>query len=206
MHDPTLRPENLSRSLMHVLGGVTVLALIQLLPGLRELRMIALTFFLLAWGLEISRRFVPAVNVFCMWLFARVAHAHERQRVNSSTWYTTALLGLALFTSPMVASVAVAVLGFGDPAAALIGRRWGRHRLASGRSLEGFAAFVVAGSAASVGTLWAFYPEGLAHHGVLTAVAASAAGAVAELLTRRLDDNLVIPLAAAGGALLVGAL
>ncbi len=203
MDTPVHRPENIHRSLMHVLSGLIVLALIQMLPGLRELRMAAGGAALLAWSLEISRRYSPAMNRFCMWVFARVAHPHETKQVNSSTWYTTALLGLALFTSPMVASVAVAVLGFGDPAAALIGRRWGRHRLASGRSLEGCAAFVVAGFAAAFGTLWLCYPGN--PHGPAVALAAAVAGAVAELLTRRLDDNLVIPLAAAGGALLAGA-
>ena len=204
MHTPVHRPENIHRSLMHVLSGLIVLALIQTLPGMRELRMLAGGAALLAWSLELSRRYSPTMNRFCMWVFSKVSHPHETKQVNSSTWYTTALLGLTLFTSPMVASVAVAVLGFGDPAAALIGRRWGRHRLASGRSLEGCAAFVVAGFTAALGTLWLCYPDTLHSPGV--ALAAAGAGAVAELLSRRLDDNLVIPLAAAGGALLAGAL
>ena len=85
------------------------------------------------------------------------------------------------------------VLGFGDPFAAIIGRRFGRIRLPGGRSLEGSLAFVVAGTVMSLPVLW------LAHHltfGAALGVAAigASAGALAEVLSGRLDDNFTIPL------------
>jgi dolichol kinase len=93
--------------------------------------------------------------------------------------------------------VGLAVLGLGDPAAAIVGRTFGRHRLADGRSLEGTAAFVVAGSAAAWLVLTSWHPEVPV---AATALAAAGGGAAGELVARRIDDNLVIPIAAAFAA------
>ena len=101
---------------------------------------------LLAWSMEIARRLDPRVNAALMRLFARVAHPHEAVQVNSATWYTTAIFVLAV-AFPVYAGVAgLMVLGFGDPAAAAIGQRFGRRRIAAGRTLEGSVAFVAVGT------------------------------------------------------------
>ena len=138
-----------------------------------------------------------------------IAHEQERFRVNSATWYMTALLLLTLTFSPLLCVVAVAVLGFGDPLAGIAGRRWGRVRLVNGRTLEGTAVFVAVGTLAAMGAMQ------LVEHSLTpgvawaTALAAALAGGMAELLSRRVDDNLSIPLTAAAAAtatmLLLGA-
>ena len=95
---------------------------------------------------------------------------------------------------------AVAVLGLGDPVAGLVGRRWGRVKLVNNRSLQGTLTFVVVGTLAAraamllvptsiaSGTLW------------LTTLGAAIAGGLAELLSRRIDDNLSIPVITATAA------
>ncbi len=204
-HRPGFRPANHTRSIVHALSGVLALLLIQHVLTPERMVWVAGIFFVCAWGMEIGRRYVPAVNRFLMWVFGPIAHAHEAHRVNSATWYVTALLFLSLTASPMACSLAVIVLGVGDPAAAFVGRRWGRTRLASGRSLEGSLGFVAFAGAAAVATLGVYYPELGLPEIVVLALAAAVAGALAELLTAGLDDNLVIPLAAAAGASLVAA-
>ena len=87
-----------------------------------------------------------------------------------------------------------------DPAAALVGRRFGRTRMPNGRSLEGSAAFVVAGAAVAWGTLGIWHPELDSARGLMVAGAAAVLGAVGELASGRVDDNFSIPLAAAAGA------
>ncbi len=204
-HRPGFRPSNTSRSLVHAAGGVLALILIQTVLTPAVIVPVALGLCVWGWGMEIGRRRSAAVNRFLMWIFGPIAHPHERERVNSATWYCTALLALSLTASPMACSLAVIVLGIGDPAAAFVGRRWGRIRFASGRSLEGSLAFVGFATVAAFAMLHVFYPEiGLGER-VALAVAAAVAGAVAELVTATLDDNLVIPLAAAAGASLVAA-
>lgn len=204
-HAPGTRPANVTRSLFHALSGLVALLLIEHLLTPASMIGMASIFFAAAWGMEIGRRHAPAFNRFLMRVFGPVAHAYEADRVNSGTWYVTALLFLSLTASPMTCSLAVIVLGVGDPVASFVGRRWGRTRLASGRSVEGSLGFVGAAGLAALATLFAYYPElGMAET-VALALAVAIAGALAELLTASLDDNLVIPLAAAAGASMVAA-
>lgn len=199
---PELRPTNYARSGFHVVCAVICLVLVTLLTP-RQLPWTAGAFALAAWSMESMRRVSKRANVFLMAAFRPVAHEQERERVNSGTWYVTALVLLSLSGSPILCVTAVAVLGFADPLAGLVGRRFGRVRLVNGRSLEGTLTFVVVGTlaartamllvetAASSSTLW------------LTALAAATAGGLAELFSRRIDDNLSIPVAAGSVAALV---
>jgi dolichol kinase len=207
VHVASLRPANHARSLLHVASAAVALTAIVLAPTPWVLRAIALSFCGLAWSAEALRRLDGRVNVALMRVFGRVAHPHEHQRVNSATWYATALLGLALFGSPVHAAVGVVVLGVGDPMAASIGRRFGRVRLANGRSLEGSLAFVVFGGLAALLVLLALYHRQVTGlQAVGAASLAAVCGAAAELFSSRLDDNFTIPLSAAAGAALALAL
>ncbi len=197
IHVPSLRPTNWARSLFHVSSAAVAIAAIELLPAQWVLTTIAF-----AWACEIGRRKSPTINAMLMRVFKSVAHAHETYRINSATWYATALVLLTLTRSPVVEVVAVAVLGVGDPMAGLIGRRFGRIKLIHGRSLEGTLAFFASGTVMAFGLLAAFHHSlGLGEAAVI-AMAAAAFGAVAELVSLRLDDNLSVPLSAAVGALL----
>ena len=117
--------------------------------------------------------------------------------MNSATWYTTALCILALLQNPMVGSMAVIILGFADPAAGLIGRRWGKHKLINGRSVEGTATFAIVGFAAAMAVMALFYPAVSLSHAAAISAAGAVVGAIVELLSRRIDDNLSIPVSVA---------
>jgi dolichol kinase len=205
VHLPALRPTNHARSLFHVASGAMALSFI-VLASSPVLKGLALAFFAAAWTMEAARRLDGRINRVLMAAFGRVAHPHEHQRVNSATWYATALVLLALVGSPLLAALGVVVLGVGDPAAGYVGRRFGRVRLVNGRSLEGSLAFLGAALAVAVPTAWVLGGHLAPLAWVGAAVAASVAGAVAELFSRRLDDNFTIPLSAAAGAALALAL
>ena len=205
IHVPTRRPTNYARNALHLTGATVALALVHLLLDARSMLIVALGLTLWAWSMELGRRAFPAVNRVLMALLGPFAHPHESYRVNSSTWYCTALLLLSLTGSKLLILTGLAVLGFADPLAAIVGRRWGSIKLVHGRSLQGSLAFGVTGTlAAGVVTLLA-RPE--LEPGTVLALAGSAAllGAIAELFSLRIDDNLSIPLAAAAGAGLVAA-
>ncbi len=199
VHVPSLRPTNYARNLFHVSWALAVLFLIERVIDVTGQRWFTGVFAVYAWGVEALRRSSPDLNARVMKLYGRVAHPHEWHRINSATWYVTALLILSWTCPPMVSAVAVAVLGFADPAAALIGRRWGRHKLVNGRSLEGTLTFAVVGTAVSFGLMAGLHavPMGTA---LLAAAAAAVPAALAELFSGRVDDNFSIPLAAAVGA------
>ena len=111
-----------------------------------------------------------------------------------------ACLSALCFSSPYSA-LAMAVMLLGDTAAALIGRRFGRHRFFNGKSLEGTLAFVVTGFAVVlIGFAFGAYPWQVLLGGVSGVVVA----ALLELFNceLHLDDNLSIPLAVGAGFLL----
>ena len=93
-----------------------------------------------------------------------------------------------------IAAISLGVMLTADTAAALIGRRFGRHRLNGEKSAEGSAAFFAAGTLFAFIVLWYV---GEASAGMLiSAVLGVLLAALAELFQKQLhlDDNLTIPL------------
>lgn len=191
------RPTNVARSLFHVCAGLVSLGVIRLAPSRGWLFAAAAAFAVFAWTCEVLRRRSPEVNARLMRFFGPVAHAHERHRTNSSTWYVTALALMAAFAPMRAAELGVLVLGFADPAAGVIGRKFGRTRLSANRSLEGSLAFVVAAFAVSFA--WLRITGVDASSAFWLSIVAAFVGAIAEVLSSaRLDDNFAIPVSVAG--------
>ncbi len=201
IHVPSLRPTNYARNAFHVASAVLCIVLVEsvLSPGFMKLA--AFSTAMSAWTMEIGKRRSSRVDRITWWVFGKMGHPYERHRINSATWYTSALLLLSLTGSKTVCAVALAVMGLADPAAGLIGRRFGRIKLVHGRSLEGTAAFVVFGTLASLGALHVWHPELGPTLMIGVTLAAVLPAALAELLAYRIDDNLLVPAAAAAGAL-----
>ena len=198
---PSLRPSNYTRNLFHVASALIAIVLVEVAArtpaiGFEVVTWIACAVAAIGWTMEASRRVSERANRTMMWVFSTVAHPHEAHHVNSATWYVTALALLSLMHSPMVCVVALAVLGLADPTAAVIGKRWGRHRLSNGRSIEGTAAFVVAGTIASLTAIVVGYPVVALVPALTIAFVSSLCGGLTELSLRRIDDNLAIPLSA----------
>ncbi len=208
VHVPALRPTNYKRNVLHASAGMGVILLIVLAPSIGFLRVAATGALIYFWTMELLRRRNPKINARMMALYGRFAHPHEEHRLASSTWYCTSAFLLAMLGSAVAGVAALLILALADPAAALVGRRWGRVRLLNGRSLEGTLTFVGVGFlAATSGVALLFPTVGLA--GILAmSSAGAAAGGLAELLSRRIDDNLSIPVCAAlaawGVAVLMG--
>jgi dolichol kinase len=206
LHCPNIRPSNWKRSLFHAVNALWVTYLIECVLDPSWFLPITLPAFGLALSMEISRRYSTRINDQLMQVFALVAHPHEAHRVNSATWYTAAMVVLSLIGSSMIGAVAVIILGLADPAAAVFGRRYGKTKLANGRSLEGTTTFIVVGTLAALAVLVTFHPEvGLRWAFGAAFIAALFAG-IAELYATYIDDNLAIPCAAAAGMLLAQAL
>lgn len=202
IHVPSLRPTNHRRSFFHVLSAVSCIGILWAVPEPAWAIAIAIPFLIWAWTMEIGRRCSDRWNDIIMKWFAPVAHPHEYRRVNSATWYLTAIFALSLTQAPLPCAVGLAVLGVGDPVAGFIGRRWGRLRLLHGRTLEGTLAFFGSATLAGVATAYAFLPTIGLGAAVAVATAGALVGALAELFSLRVDDNLSIPLSASGAAAL----
>lgn len=152
--------------------------------------------------------------VFNLLVLPRLPGAREWMRrsdergVGGVRMYPVAVVAALLLFDLPVAAAAWAVMGVGDAAANLAGRRWGRPPFLgrADRSLVGTLAFVASATPAA----WAAHAwvaagqEGCVVIAWSTALAAAMAGAVAELIPypRVVDDNLPVTLAAGGGHLL----
>ena len=170
---PSLRPTNYARSGFHALAGVVALLMVEFAP----------------WWVVIA---VPVTFASLFWTDL-IAHPHERYRVNSSTWFATALSLLALTHEPVVAAAGVMTLGLGDPAAALVGRKFGRVELVYSRTLEGTLTFFMVSVAAVLAVLFTFHGEFSLAAKIVISATAGVAGALTELFSRRVDDNFAIP-------------
>jgi dolichol kinase len=179
--------------------------------GRRQLLHVSMTAFalLLPWLAKwpVAAPALAGVAVLVNWLLLPALGWDKGLRreggpfVDGVKLYPVAVLAVLLLfpTKPQAAAAAAwGVMGVGDAASNVIGRRFGRPGFVgrADRSLVGTAAFVVFGFLAAWGlATWVGAP---AETSWKPALAAAVAGAVAELVTpaKLLDDNLPIALAA----------
>jgi len=156
---------------------------------------------LVLWGLitlsvlgvlaEVGRLLLPPLNDLLL-RYLPFFKPSERQLVTGATFMLLSATGVYLLFEKEVAVLALTFLVVGDPAAAIIGSRAHRGRL-FGKSLAGTAAFLVAAGAAAL--LITLHPAVPLAWWLLPGLVAAA---IAELLPIPLDDNVTVPLAAAG--------
>ena len=208
IHVPSLRPTNYVRNVFHVTMALMCLLLVEYVMTAGWMMVGAFSAAVAAWSMELGKRRHARVDRITWKILGRMGHPYERKRINSATWFSTALFALSLTGSHLVCGLALIVLGLADPAEGLFGRRFGRIKLIHGRSLEGTTAFVLVGALGCLAVLSLWHP-GLGW-GLMLALTAGAVlpAALAELIAHRIDDNLLVPAASAAGvigvALLVG--
>ena len=148
----------------------------------------------LLFGLsDICRLNIPAFGRVYNTYFGFLLRSHEQnergRRLNGATYVLLAATLLVVLFPKVIAITAIAVLIISDTSAALIGRRYGRHRFMS-KSLEGASAFFLSGL-----LVVAIAPK-VEYSAAEYAIGAAATllGAVVEASAIGLDDNLSIPL------------
>lgn len=192
MHVAAARPENLFRSAHHAFSSLATLVLLETLLNRETAMLASLAFAAFAWTLEITRRRYPAWNAVLMRHLGVIAHRHEHLSVNSATWMGTGLAIIAPFFALPTLALALVTLGLGDPAAGFVGRRFGRHKLVNGRSVEGTLAYMIVSFLAGWAVL-AFWHPGLGALAITAAIVAAVVGGITELFCRNIDDNFAVP-------------
>lgn len=179
----------LYRKSIHV-ASVGVPLLVWLLPRGAGVALLAAA-VAVALAVELARARVRWARYHFLRRTRTLLRPHERRGLAGATYMAIAyLVALLLFPKP-IAVAAMLYNGLGDAAAALVGKRWGRHRTSWGKSWEGAAAAVVVNLLA-----------GLAVPGVGTtaAVLGAVAAAILEFLPIPLDDNPRVTLGGGGAA------
>lgn len=187
LHRRWALPTHLTRKLIHVTAGSSTL-------------FIVLLFERVAVGLIPFASFIVANLVFYR---RRSFRGMDSPRRTPGTVYFAVAITLLLAwlwregpadRSPL-ALAAIMMLTWGDAAAALVGERWGRHRLGR-RTVEGSAAMFALSTTTSSLVLATLGGLPLPTAIGWSAVAASAA-TIAEAISPRGTDNLSVPLVAA---------
>ncbi len=182
---PDLRPwtHELARKSVHMAVSLAAIAVIWFLPTTIA-RILFLAAAAVAIAIDVLRLRVPAVKQAFEHYFAPLLRVHESRRITGAT---TLALGVAIAGLLFPRNFAIAGLlfaGLGDAAGAIVGRKFGRHRFRSGKTLEGsFAFFCVA---LIVG--WAM--PGI---GFIPGLAAALLVTPIEAGRFSFDDNLILP-------------
>lgn len=189
----TRKDLQLGRRLVHLANGSAIATAYALFFTHQQIVHVFGSIACMVYILDRVRIHYPELLERVPWINSLFFRAEEQFKESAMTPYAIAIL-LTLLTFPKtLALIAIYTLAIADPASALVGITWGRHRIVQGKSLEGSAAFFAATAAITAlvlryTTLVAAGPIALA------AFAIGIAGAVFEMLPIRLDDNLTIPL------------
>lgn len=150
---------------------------------------------LVAVGADLLRAYSAPFSEWIRWIFGPLMREEELPEVGTGVTFngaTCVLVGAALLALLFPLRVAVPVLTMtmlADAAAALVGRRWGRHPWGTlSSTVEGSAAFLVTGAT----VLMAF-----GSFGVWPAAAGVGSAALVEALPLRINDNIRVPIVAA---------
>lgn len=146
-----------------------------------------------ALAVELARR----VSAGAARAFARLApmlKAPEQRRLTGATLLSVGFTVTAVLFPGGPALAGILFAGLGDPAAALVGRRWGRLRYPGGKSPAGSTAFLVVVLLLSL-ALGVPFGAALATAALLTVV---------EALTLGVDDNLYLPVLGAAAVVAAG--
>ncbi|HEX9939830.1 MAG TPA: phosphatidate cytidylyltransferase [Longimicrobium sp.] len=195
---PRIRRE-LARKAFHVSSAVLPL-LVWMAPRWLALAVL-LPMAAVAVGVDWTRLRFRAPRYWFLRYTRRMLRHHERRRFAGATYMAVAYAAAVLLFPKPVAVMAMLFNGFGDAAAALVGKRFGRHRTAWGKSWEGFAAGLAVNLAVGL-TISALSPELPA----LAAVAGGTAAATLEFLDLPIDDNVRVTLGGGGVAWIVAML
>lgn len=155
-------------------------------------------FILWAFSLETWRHINPKVNQWVCRYFRPIMREAEKTKINSAIFYIISMAFVYILFPLNVTVLAMLFIAIGDPIASIVGIKWGRRKLSSHVSLEGFLACT--GSCA----LLAFVSAGYLFNVhlaliplLLFSLIAGFVGALAEASLKKLDDNLVMPILSA---------
>lgn len=161
----------------------------------------------IAITVEILRHTVPAAEELFGRFFGGMLRKHERggekkASINGATYVLLSATACVLIFPKVVTIAGFTVLIVSDTMAALIGRRFGRHRFLE-KSVEGSSAFFVSAMVVVALVALIFHAPGSF---IAAGALAAAAATIAEALSYgvNVDDNLTIPLSF--GAVMWGAL
>jgi dolichol kinase len=204
--------KELPRRLWHIFGGLSLPVAGLLAP--QDIFLLALvSITIAALILDIVRLRSPRVNRRFMISFRALLREGEVSKLTGSTYFLIAASIVFIFCDKSIAAIALAFVAVGDPVAGMVGERRGKLRVSPeegnfseapkfprnlrfsvmrGKSLEGSSACF--GACLVVGVILA----AVTHVALWVVVVGAICATVVEFFSLPVNDNLSIPLVAAG--------
>jgi len=196
-----LKPRNYARNLYHVANSLGGVLLYEFVLTRQTALWVVGAFLAFVVAMEVSRRFSRRWNRFLVeGVFGAVSRPRELTQINSASWFTLAMFIAVLLCDQRAAQLGVLTVGLGDPIASLIGKRFGTIHLWRGKSLQGSLAFALSAFLALNAFLALFSGDWDLGRRLAITTTVALAGALTELFSDRVDDNLSVTLIAAGVA------
>ena len=147
---------------------------------------LAAALLLASLGVEVARRQQQSVNRLLWHFLPSTFRSDEGRKILGSTWFAIGALAALILFGRDIGGTAVLFLTWGDPAAELVGRRWGQP--GQRKTLAGSLGCLVACLlAACVGI-------GLGGLGPLVALTGAVVATLAERWSPPPDDNVWLPI------------
>lgn len=176
-----------SRKAIHVAVSIAAAGMVWQLP-IEVTRPLFAGAFLVALLVDVLRRRIAGLGRLFERAFGAMLRTRESMRLTGATTLAAGFAIAVVVFPPRIATVGILIAGLADAAAALVGRRYGRHRNRNGKSLEGsLACFATA-------LILAWVTPDVDFAGAFMLALGLT---VLEAAPLPVDDNLVLPIVAA---------
>lgn len=175
-----------SRKAIHAAVSVAAAGMVWQLPA--ELtRPLFAAAFLVVFLVDVLRRRIGGLGRLFDRAFGAMLRTRESMHLTGATTLAAGFAIAVLVLPPRTAAVGILIAGLADAAAALVGRRYGRHRIRNGKSLEG----ALACFATALILAWVMPDVGF-----MGALILALGLTLLEAAPLPVDDNLVLPIVA----------
>lgn len=145
---------------------------------------------------DMLMKFIKPIRNLVLFLFGSIMRPHEVKNeivLNGATWVFISAISCILILPKIAAVTGFAILIISDTSAALIGKKFGKHKIFHNKSLEGSSAFVISAMlVVSVITYLIKAPISFFIFGCICALLGGIIEGVSGIL--KIDDNFSIPL------------
>ena len=177
--------KELERKFVHIIIGMSLIFIgikINTIFGLMYLKLFLLALTLICLLID----FLIADMKWKIPIYERLQRKHEEQGLHAHTYALFAILILFEFVDISIIIAATSMLVFGDAAAAIVGRVFGKHLISETKTWEGTIAMLI------VSMLSGSFVLGFNIVSIFTAIAAT----IAEASVNKVNDGVSIPLVA----------